>query len=69
MTDEHYLVLEEVAAKTRASVSTVRQWVRTGKLPSVQVGRRRLVRTSDLEAFMASRNRAGSSQVNAKGSS
>ena len=66
MTDEHYMVLEEVAAKTRASVSTVRQWVRYGKLDSILVGRRRLVRRSDLDAFMTQRSRNGDAKSKGK---
>jgi excisionase family DNA binding protein len=46
------LLLEEVAQEARATISTVRHWVSTGKLASVRPGRRRLVRRSDLEAFL-----------------
>ncbi len=48
-----FLFLEEVAAETRAALSTVRYWITTGKLPSVRPGRRRLVRRTDLERFLA----------------
>ncbi len=47
------LFLEEVAVETRAALSTVRYWITTGKLPSLRPGRRRLVRRSDLERFLA----------------
>ena len=46
------LFLDEVAQETRASISTVRHWVSTGKLPSVRPGRRRMVRRADLERFV-----------------
>jgi excisionase family DNA binding protein len=53
MHDDDLLLLEEVVTLTRAaSVSTVRHWLRTGKLASVRPGRRRLVRRADLEAFL-----------------
>lgn len=40
---EQYLLLPEVAELARVSVSTVRHWIRVGRLPSVRPGRRRLV--------------------------
>ena len=53
MHDDDLLFLDEVATLTRAkSLSTVRHWLRTGKLASVRPGRRRLVRRSDLEEFL-----------------
>jgi excisionase family DNA binding protein len=48
-----FLLLEEIAAETRAPISTVRHWIATGKLASVRPGRRRLVRRVDLEAFLS----------------
>jgi excisionase family DNA binding protein len=47
------LQLEEVAQLARASVSTVRHWIRSGRLRSVRPGRRRLVPRADLDAFLA----------------
>ncbi len=53
MGDGHELLLvDEVAARCRTSVSTVRFWIQTGKLRSVRPGRRRLVRRGDLERFL-----------------
>ena len=48
------LLVGEVAHECRASVSTVRFWIRTGKLRSLRPGRRRLVRRGDLELFLQS---------------
>jgi excisionase family DNA binding protein len=48
-----FLFLEEVASETRTPLSTVRYWIITGKLPSIRPGRRRLVRRSDLDRFLA----------------
>ena len=53
MYEYEYLLLDEIAAIARASVDTVRRWIRSGQLPSVKPGRRRLVRRGDLERFLA----------------
>lgn len=52
MTDHPLLFIEEVAALCRTSVGTVRHWMRTGRLPSLRPGRRRMVRRVDLEKFL-----------------
>ncbi len=54
MTTSELLLINEVAAICRAPISTVRHWLATGKLRSVKPGRHRLVRRTDLEAFLAS---------------
>lgn len=50
-----WLVLEEVATIARVSIETVRFWLRrpNRRLPSVRPGKRRLVRRSDLDAFLS----------------
>ena len=52
-TEHQYLLVTEVAELARASVDTVRGWLRSRRLPSVKPGRHRLVRRVDFEAFMA----------------
>jgi excisionase family DNA binding protein len=52
MRDKEFLFFEEVVAIARAPRGTVRHWIRTKKLPSVRPGRRRMIRRSDLEAFL-----------------
>lgn len=47
------LTIEEVADIARAPVSSVRCWAYTGRLITVKVGRRRLVREKDLVSFIA----------------
>ena len=47
-----FLLLTEVAAESRVSLSTVRHWIATGKLASVRPGRRRMVRRVDLERLL-----------------
>jgi excisionase family DNA binding protein len=46
------LRLDEVAQIARVSVSTVRHWIKVGRLVSVRPGRRRLVRRAELERFL-----------------
>ena len=45
--------LHEVSQATGLGYSTVRRVVREGQLPTVRVGRRLLVRVSDLDAWLA----------------
>lgn len=47
------LTLEEVSQITRASLNTVRDWIKKRKLASLRPGRLRLVRRSELEAFLS----------------
>ena len=51
---DRYMLLSEVASEARVSLSSVRHWLRTGKLQSVRPGRRRLIRRADFEQFIAS---------------
>jgi excisionase family DNA binding protein len=50
--DSEYLLLPEVAAACRTSVSTVRVWIAAGRLPSIRPGRRRLVHRLALARFL-----------------
>jgi excisionase family DNA binding protein len=52
MKNNQLLLLEEVAAEARASIHSVRLWIRLGKLASVRPGRRRLVHRDDLDRFL-----------------
>ena len=47
-----YLLLSEIAEITRVSLSTVRHWVRQGRLASVKPGRRRLVHRDALNRML-----------------
>jgi excisionase family DNA binding protein len=47
-----YLLVSEIAETCRVPLGTVRHWIRTGRLPSIRPGRRRLVRRTDLERFL-----------------
>jgi excisionase family DNA binding protein len=50
-----YLSMSETAEVTSISPRSLRRHVAAGNLPTVTVGRRRLVRTTDLTAFLESR--------------
>lgn len=49
---QELLLLEEVAQQCRTSLSTVRHWIRTGRLKSVRPGRRRLVARREMCRFL-----------------
>jgi excisionase family DNA binding protein len=49
---QRYMLIGEVSQEARASPSTVRHWLRTGKLRSVRPGRRRLVERVEFERFL-----------------
>ena len=47
---DELLSVEEAAAKLKLARKTLRDWLRTGKLPGVKLGKRWLIRERDLEA-------------------
>ena len=47
-----YLLVDEAAHIARCAPSTIRYWIRVGRLPSTRPGRRRLIRRDDLESFL-----------------
>lgn len=51
----NYLTTEEIAAELRIDVSTVRGWLRSGKLRSIRAGRQYRILRSDYEAFLKTR--------------
>lgn len=46
--------LKEVAIVTGLSIHTIRSWAHTGKIPSIKMGSRRMVKKKDLEAMVDS---------------
>jgi excisionase family DNA binding protein len=44
-----YLTVQQVADLCHCHEETVRRWLRAGRLPSVRIGLRRLVRRADLD--------------------
>jgi excisionase family DNA binding protein len=53
MTPEKVYTPEGAAEALMVSPKTIREWLRTGKLGGVKVGRLWRVRESDLEAFLS----------------
>lgn len=51
----NYLTPEEIAAKLRVDISTVRRWIRLGQLPAFRVGRQYRVEEPAYEVFLKSR--------------
>jgi excisionase family DNA binding protein len=51
---QRFMLVHEVAREARVSLSTVRHWLRSGRLRSVRPGRRRMIARSDFERFVAS---------------
>lgn len=49
---KRFLTLQECANEARTAVSTVRYWLRVGKLKSIRPGRRRLVPRDSFERFL-----------------
>jgi excisionase family DNA binding protein len=47
------LILPEVAEMCRTTISSVRDWIRNGRLAAYRPGRRVLVRRADVEAMLA----------------
>jgi excisionase family DNA binding protein len=52
MEEPEYETAEEVAARLRLHLETVRQLLREGKLPGVKIGRSWRIRRKDLEEFL-----------------
>ncbi len=61
------LLLEEVAARVRAPVSSIRNWIASGKLRSMKPGKRRLVCVRDLEAMLQASVHPASPKVEESG--
>jgi len=51
--DTRFLRVDEVAREARVSRSTVRHWLRVGRLPSVKLGKRRVVPRAAFEQMIA----------------
>lgn len=52
MTDEKYYSPDEIARKLSVSGGTVREWLRTGQLQGVKLGRLWRIRESELRRFL-----------------
>jgi excisionase family DNA binding protein len=54
---ERLLTPEEAANRLGIAPRTLREWLRSGKLPGVKLGRLWRIRETDLKAFIAKRER------------
>ena len=59
MLDDELLTLPEIAHTLGMNPSTVRLWVREGRLPAEKVGRKWMVRRADLEQMLADQPQVG----------
>jgi len=57
--DDELLTLPEIAHTLGMNPSTVRLWVREGRLPAEKVGRKWMVRRADLEQMLAEQPHVG----------
>lgn len=48
-----FVRIDELAREARVSISTVRYWLRKGRLPSVKLGKRRVVPREAFERMIA----------------
>ena len=55
--DMRFLTIKEIAAVLRVHASTVRRFIRTGRLVSVKVGSSVRIRREDFVAFLAAHTR------------
>jgi excisionase family DNA binding protein len=53
------MTVEEAASKLKLAPKTMRDWLRTGKLPAVRLGKRWLIREQDLGAAVETHLRRG----------
>lgn len=60
-----YLTVAEVAKKLRVDESTVRIWIRTGKLPAIRVGRQYRVDRAAYEQFIGAKEKPQDNMVRA----
>jgi len=59
MVDDQLLTLPEIAQTLGMNPSTVRLWVREGRLPAEKVGRKWMVLRADLEQMLADQPNVG----------
>jgi excisionase family DNA binding protein len=54
MTAENLLTVPEVAGRLRMTTMTIYRWIEDGKLPALQIGKHYRIKSSDLDAVLAS---------------
>jgi excisionase family DNA binding protein len=51
--EDQYLTIKDICSELRLSHETVRQWILSGRLPGMKIGRQYRVRRVDLERMLA----------------
>lgn len=51
----NYLTSEEIAAKLRVDISTVRRWITSGQLPAIKVGKQYRIESRAYDQFLKDR--------------
>jgi excisionase family DNA binding protein len=54
MTDEDVLTVEQVATELKLSAQTIRNWIKSGRLPAVQIGHVYRVKRQDVDTLATS---------------
>ncbi len=54
MEEDRLLSIQEVALRIGSHATSVRHWVRTGRIPAVRLGHVYRVRTSDVDQILSS---------------
>ena len=57
--DESYMTVAEVAETLKLNQQTVRNWIDSGAMPALRVGRRVRIKRSDFERLLADSYNAG----------
>jgi excisionase family DNA binding protein len=58
--DEKFFTIEELAAHFKVTRQTIQNWIRTGKLESIKLGRSRRIPSSAVEKMVAESKQASS---------
>jgi excisionase family DNA binding protein len=51
MSENEYLTVDQAAERANRHAQTIRNWVRSGKLPAFRLGQSYLIRPEDLDAM------------------
>ena len=55
MPQDRYQTVQELAARLEVAEATVRQWIKSGKLRAIDIGKGWRISNTDVESFLKSR--------------
>ena len=55
--DTHLLTVEDVSKRLQIKPDTIRRWIRSGKLPAIELGGRLRIDPNDLQEFLKKHKR------------